>query len=821
MVVGTTACMQKATSLEPAARLASSAMAFSASILIGVLAHAAHSPRTVSIGYSWNLGSVSAGETVTVPSSDDHGAIVGIGIAGSNDHVYVWYADGTVSSGYSTNFEYHQGKQSYVLPEGKQPWDIVAMAIAGSNDHVYTWYSDGTVSEGWSQDLGLYSAPQPFTLPPGLEVGDIVGIGVAGSNDHVYAWYADGTVSEGWTQDLDYYQAPYGYSLPGTKKIGHIIDVAIAGSNDRVYAWYHDVEIGPAHSALADLVDARAMRILRRYRLPGLGVSVSKHGRVVLEKGYGFRNFDAGSRMQSTSRCRIGSVSKVITALSAMHLDQTRADFSVSQPLYGLSGALSNRVYLSAQNQGVRRHQPIVAKAMSSVDRVYTWYHDGTASSGSSQDPDYYSGPYVYTLAPNMTPEDVRAIAIAPNNWVWVWYEDGTYSAGSSSNLDAYLPRDPDAKVSLPSGYSLSHVVGVAIAPSGRAYVWYDDGMTSAGTTTDFDADIAPRSYSVTPGKTRYFIRGIAIAKSNSHVYTWYNDDTFSEGWSRNLDAYGGPAGYSVPAYAYDPSKDWFDFYADMKVDHLMSHSSGLSRSGDVAAAATMFSTVEDALDYRHVHEYILRTRKLLFAPGTGERYSNHGMGLVGHVVATVSGMSYHDYARASIIDPLGLNIRSGAQTSADAYRHTYVSSVPSAYTDDPTNLLGLAAGGWKSSAGDLVRLMLATDGNSNHPDILSAQTLALMESRPYPGISSYAHGWDKNGKGKLAHGGRLGGGTTYIAKYPEDYIGGDSDPITVAVCTNISISDARGGTGPLRKLAGEIAVAADGVNLGSTYDLH
>ena len=69
---------------------------------------------------------------------------------------------------------------------------------------------------------------------------------------------------------------------------------------------------------------------------------------------------------------------------------------------------------------------------------------------------------------------------------------------------------------------------------------------------------------------------------------------------------------------------------------------------------------------------------------------------------------------------------------------------------------------------------------------------------------------------------GRLGGGTTYIAKYPANYIDNSSDPITVAVCTNISIGNGRGGSSVLRKLAGDIAVATHrtgGINLN--YDLY
>jgi CubicO group peptidase (beta-lactamase class C family) len=777
------------------------------------------SVRTRSIGSSWNLGSLQASADVEVPSDEDQGAIVGIGIAGSNDHVYVWYADGKVSSGTSNYFEHYQGKVDYVLPEGKNTWDIIAMDIA-SNNHVYTWYADGTVSEGWSQDLGAYSAPAPFTLPPGYDVSGIVGIGIAASNDHVFTWYADGTVSEGWTRDLDQYQAPYAYAVPAGKKVGHILDVAIA-SNNNVYAWYHDVELGSGHSTIADQVDARVMDILRRYRLPALGVAVSKNGSVVLEKGYGFSNFTTQTRMEPNMRCRIGSVSKIITALSAMHLDQNRTDFSVSQPVYGPSGVLSGSAYASAQDRGVSRFQPIVAKSIAPDDQVYTWNHNGKMTRGTTSDPDAHAGPISYTLAPDMTPEDVRAIAIAPNGWVWVWYDDGTLSAGLPTDLDFHVQRDPETKVTVP-GHSMSHIVGIDFAPDYKVFVWYDDGTQSAGTTTNFGASIAPRSYTTAPGKSRYDIRTMSIAKSTSHVYTWFTDGTVIKGWSRDLDAYAAPYAYEVPAYAFDATKDWSDWYANMKVNHLLSHSAGFAGGGDVEGAESMFGLAEDSLSYQQVHEFMLGTRKLSFAPGTSASYSNHGMGLVGHIVAKVSGTSYHDYARAHIIDPLGLNIRaaSSGQSAVDTHRHTYDNGIPLAYVDDPTNDLGLAAGAWKSSAGDLVRLMLATDRDPKHPDILSSSTLATMESKPYA-ASDYAHGWSKNNLGKLAHSGRLDGGTAYIAKYPEDYIGGNSAPITVAICTNVSISDARGGSGSLSTLAGDIAVVVNDAMIESGYDLH
>lgn len=260
--------------------------------------------------------------------------------------------------------------------------------------------------------------------------------------------------------------------------------------------------------------------------------------------------------------------------------------------------------------------------------------------------------------------------------------------------------------------------------------------------------------------------------------YTWYANGKVDEGHSRNLDAYATGPTYTTPAYAYDGTKDWDAWYGAMKINHLLSHTAGFIRSGDVEGAAEMYNLQPDTMGY----------------------------------------------VRGDIIDPLGLQIRSFSegQTALDAYRHDYDGNgIPYAYVDDDNHDLGLAAGGWKSSAGDLVRLTLATDQDPTHPDVLSAATLNLMESRPYPNVSTNAHGWDKNDQGKLAHNGRLGGGTTYLAKYPAGYLGNVFGPISVAVCTNIAISDARGGATPLTTLAGEIANVANEANMSLNYDLY
>lgn len=162
--------------------------------------------------------------------------VVGFGIA-SDDHAYVWYADGTVSSGTSRDLTAYRPAQPYVLAPGKSPADVLDMAIA-SDDHVYVWYADGTVSAGSSRDLASYRPAAPFALPPGYEPSDVLAIGIAKSDDHVYVWYADGMVSAGSSRDLDQYRMPYRFTTPvGTAPID-LVGIGIAASDDHVYAWF-------------------------------------------------------------------------------------------------------------------------------------------------------------------------------------------------------------------------------------------------------------------------------------------------------------------------------------------------------------------------------------------------------------------------------------------------------------------------------------------------------------------------------------------------------------------------------------------------------
>ncbi|MCI0546311.1 MAG: beta-lactamase family protein [Candidatus Rokubacteria bacterium] len=92
--------------------------------------------------------------------------------------------------------------------------------------------------------------------------------------------------------------------------------------------------------------------------------------------------------------------------------------------------------------------------------------------------------------------------------------------------------------------------------------------------------------------------------------------------------------------------------FAQCTIRQALSHTAGLP--ADVEGGAWWESPEDDpgALE-RYVRS--LEARPLVAAPGEGWRYSNIGYEVLGDVIAKVSGMSFEDYMRVHILEPLGM----------------------------------------------------------------------------------------------------------------------------------------------------------------------
>lgn len=776
-------------------------------------------PESVAVGTSVDLDAYAAEEGFALPPGQAMIDIVGIAIATANDHIYAWFADGTVSSGYSKDLDYYAAPVPYTLPGGRVPKDVLGMGIA-SDARTYTWFRDGMVSTGHSTNLGAYGAPVAFTVATGETLDDLVGIDFA-SDDHVYAWYRDGKRSIGTLTDLDAYQAAVAFTLPPNQTTRHIVETAIA-SNDKVYTWFQDMEHGNAWPAVADAVDGIIVDKLRAVGAAGVTAAISKDGRIVLDRAYGYRDVDTQEARMPWHRSKIGSVSKVITALGVTKHAEQSTSFSLNTPVYGSSGVLSDISYTQAMVAGINRHKPLVGFAIAPTNRVYGWYENQTVSWGSSSDLDATSGPaQAFSMPPGKTTNDILGMAMSSAGDVYTWYIDGTYSVGTPTDLDSVSSADPVGTPhdwSPASGISVTDVLGIAVRKSdNRVFAWYADGTYSSGTTVDFDSSSARATYSPPPGKTIYDLRDADFA-STGVIYFHYGSSV-STGTAADLDSTAAP--YSSSLASAPIVNDWLSWYGGIQVRHLLNHSAGIWGSGDEEGAARMFNVDVEDLTYAQAHQFILSTRRLLWAPGTNDSYSNHSLGLAGHVLATASGMPFETFIRTKILNPLGLTeiVPVGTGDFAfDATPHGVSDGHLVTQTLAPAESLnGLAAGGYSATAGDMVRLMLATDKLSNHPDILAASSLTLMETPPFPAtVPGRALGWDY-ASGKLGKGGDIAGGNAYIAKFPAGYMldGVDVGGMTIALCANGGASSS-----DLRVLASAVVKAAGPVPVGSTYDL-
>ncbi len=277
-------------------------------------------------------------------------------------------------------------------------------------------------------------------------------------------------------------------------------------------------------------------------------------------------------------------------------------------------------------------------------------------------------------------------------------------------------------------------------------------------------------------------------------------------------------------------------WYSAIQINHLLSHTAGFAGASTEEAVEAFPGTTEDNITYRQVHLHFLAEKVLQFEPGSTHDYDNHHMGTVGLIIETVSGQSYRDYITSNVLQPLGLSKivpEDGITNAKESEPHSYASGDPSTavVVDVDESRIGLAAGGWMASAGDMVRLMLATDRLDNHPDLLAPATLELMESRPFASTASVrAHGWRVSCNGRMGsangctiralhHNGKVEGGSSWIVKFPQGYItpdGIDLSNINVAILQNISSS-----FDPLRDLAVEIAKNTAAANISGNYDLY
>lgn len=220
-----------------------------------------------------------------------------------------------------------------------------------------------------------------------------------------------------------------------------------------------------------------------------------------------------------------------------------------------------------------------------------------------------------------------------------------------------------------------------------------------------------------------------------------------------------------------DPVSKYLDFPTKedatrITIKQLLTHTSGLG-SYSVKESRHGVTDVQGFLG-------LAASDRPKFEPGTDQAYSNTGYVVLGAVIEKVSGMSYYDYVKRNIYDPIGM-------MSTDAYNLDLVNpglavGYEKIYTPDGFHLqnnicevgFGGPAGGGYSTAQDLFRFATALRaGKLLRPDFVTL----LTTPKPEFNSPTYGYGFSVY-RGVVGHsGGDTGVNTTFEMKGSETLI--------------------------------------------------
>lgn len=95
----------------------------------------------------------------------------------------------------------------------------------------------------------------------------------------------------------------------------------------------------------SEKLDETIQSFQKKWGIKGMSVAITKDGRLVYAKGFGYANEEAGEKVEPAHLFRIASVSKLITALTIMHLAE-EGMLRLDDPVFGPDGILNDPLYL-------------------------------------------------------------------------------------------------------------------------------------------------------------------------------------------------------------------------------------------------------------------------------------------------------------------------------------------------------------------------------------------------------------------------------------------------------------------------------------------
>ena len=225
--------------------------------------------------------------------------------------------------------------------------------------------------------------------------------------------------------------------------------------------------------------------------------------------------------------------------------------------------------------------------------------------------------------------------------------------------------------------------------------------------------------------------------------------------------------------------------YYKITVEHLMRHQGGFRRDPLFSSRDVMNQLQLDHAPEAEDFYRVVLNRRLKFAPGSWQSYSNFGYLLLSKVIEKVSGMPYEEFIRTEVLAPAGCydmhiagtyyedkkdnEVRYYTHEGDGKYIEEYNNSnvmVERCYGGNNIPMLS-GAGAWCGSPAEIARFVASIDGRPEVPDIISKESVELMTG--YYDRDTFSLGWNDTHPDKgWSRSGTLSGTTALVKLFPD-----------------------------------------------------
>ena len=213
------------------------------------------------------------------------------------------------------------------------------------------------------------------------------------------------------------------------------------------------------------------------------------------------------------------------------------------------------------------------------------------------------------------------------------------------------------------------------------------------------------------------------------------------------------------------------DFGKTITLRHLASHTSGLRDQWNLLSMAGW--RMDDVITKEHVLKLVSKQKELNFNPGDEFAYCNTGFTLLAEVVSRVSDMSFAEFTKANIFEPLEMNNTLFYDDHEKIVKNRAYSYYPdsSGYKKSVLNYANVGATSLFTTVEDLsLWAMNFTDiklGDST--SINKMNTLAVLNNGETFGGALGQFVGDYKGLNEIQHGGADAGYRSYLTRFPSE----------------------------------------------------